>query len=398
MFFFNNAVPVDLQPTPKKNATGNVIQQILTHKNDNQPEKFLINLFDGLDPGQIETVVGMVQALLSASRQELDQITADATNAGNAYATSTADLNTAIVARDNGIRDSTQVYNDGFAVAKDLYDSTVNALTSARDQNITRLKGDVDVATTGQSTASLAKAVADKVVSDESIRLQNEIDSLTNVISLLSFTKSLNPIPENGLVSWFKPSSASVNWPSYVGGFRGVVHGSSPTVVTEEGNGAVLPITYLKGSSESKFHFGAVVPSTFTICSMSRYTGNTFNGRILQGDATINWLHGHWGKTVGAAYYVGWKVRGVMDQNTLTDWVIVCGSSDPTQGVYVNGVEKAVDAEGGYGSPKDGNLWINAETTELSEWGVAEVITWDRVLSGAEILTVSNAMQTELSG
>lgn len=357
-----------------------------------------MNLFDGLDPGQIQTVVGMVQALLSASQQELDQITVDATNAGNAFATSTADLNTAIVAKDNGIRDSTHVFDDGVAVAKDLYDSTVNDLTSARDQNITRLEADVNVATAAQNTASLAKAVADKVVSDESARLQNEINSLTTVISLLSNVKALNPIPEDGLVSWFKPSSASVNWPSYVGGFRGVVHGSSPTVVTEAGNGAVLPITYLKGSSESKFHFGAVVPSTFTICSMSRYTGNTNNGRILQGDTKINWLHGHWEKTVGAAYYNGWKVRGVVDQNTLTDWVIVCGSSDPNQGVYVNGVEKAVDAEAGHGSPKNGDLWINSETTELSDWGVAEVITWDRVLSGAEILTVSNAMQTELGG
>lgn len=397
--FFNNAVPVDLQPTPKKNATGNVIQQILTHKNDNQPAKFLMNLFDGLDPGQIQTVVGLVRALLLTSEQELDQITLAATNAGDAFATSTADLNTAIVANDTGFRDSTQVFDDGVNVAQGLYDTTVTDLTSARDQNITRLQADVAAATSAHDAAERAKNVANKVEKDESARLQTEIDSLKSVISLLTNVKGLNPIPEDGLVSWFKPSSASVNWPSYVGDFRGVVHGSSPpTVVTEAGNGALVPITYLKGSNETKFHFGAVVLSTFTICSMSRYTGNENIGRILQGDATVNWLHGHWGKTVGAAYYVGWKARGVMDQNTRTHWVIVCGSSDPTQGVYVNGVEKAVDLEAGHGSPKDGNLWINSETTELSDWGVAEVITWNRVLSGAEILTVSKAMQTELSG
>lgn len=57
------------------------------------------------------------------------------------------------------------------------------------------------------------------------------------------------------------------------------------------GHGAQRAVTTLTGTSSCSVSFGTL-PSTFTICSATRYTG-TQKHRILQA-GSINWLHGAW--------------------------------------------------------------------------------------------------------
>jgi hypothetical protein len=67
------------------------------------------------------------------------------------------------------------------------------------------------------------------------------------------------------------------------------------------GNGAFWSVPYVGGTTGTQFSWGSVsIPSNFTICSITRYSGEV-KRRILH-CKDRNWLHGHWmGNTV--TYY-----------------------------------------------------------------------------------------------
>ena len=61
-------------------------------------------------------------------------------------------------------------------------------------------------------------------------------------------------------------------------------------------------ITVVEGTTESVIHWpNASIPSTFSLCSVTRYVGQN-KVRILQ-CRDKNWLHGHWGDKPGSTYY-----------------------------------------------------------------------------------------------
>ncbi len=55
--------------------------------------------------------------------------------------------------------------------------------------------------------------------------------------------------------------------------------------------------TQVRGGTSSRVVFKDAIPATFTICSVSRYTGPA-RGRIISADG--NWMHGHDRGQVGA--------------------------------------------------------------------------------------------------
>ena len=136
--------------------------------------------------------------------------------------------------------------------------------------------------------------------------------------------------PELGLVSWFKSSDlgpgrlAGNAWVSSVGKFTAHPTQGAVRTVTQAGHGARLPVRMVGGDTASSYTFGPIIPEQYTICSLSRYNGTTWE-RILQGTRT-NWLHGHWSSKAGVAYYEDWlnlKTRVSPGDN----WVNMCGSS-----------------------------------------------------------------------
>lgn len=140
-------------------------------------------------------------------------------------------------------------------------------------------------------------------------------------------------------------------------------------------------VGYVRGDTASEFAFGRILAiPVFTICSLTRYTG-AVKGRILNGDGGLNWLHGHWSGRAGVALYGSWRTASDNNVSPVTDWVNSCGQNGAPNLVLVNGVERQT-ASGGVSGVSVG---VNRGTAETSEWGVAEVITWDRALNAGEM-------------
>lgn len=76
-----------------------------------------------------------------------------------------------------------------------------------------------------------------------------------------------------------------------------------------------------------------------------------------------------------------------------TDWLYMCGTNDPNSALLTaNGVNVATAAGGSGGG---GYLAINGYfNQDITNWGVAEVMIWNRILSNAEI----NAVNAYLAG
>ena len=130
------------------------------------------------------------------------------------------------------------------------------------------------------------------------------------------------------------------------------------------------------------------IPSTFTICTVSRYNGPS-RGRILAADG--NWLHGHWNGQVGVSYYEGWMTSPwtpIAVQQT--DWLVMCGQNAPPSVFLANRVPVSNGAGGGASSRA---LGINAlgccGRSEASDWAVAEIAIWNRALSSDEMSAVA---------
>ncbi|CAE7298256.1 unnamed protein product, partial [Symbiodinium sp. CCMP2456] len=205
--------------------------------------------------------------------------------------------------------------------------------------------------------------------------------------------------PSQGMYAWFKSENAGSVWRSSVGDFEGHCNMGSVFRRVAAGNGADRPVTFIEGYTWSGYDFGNVIPPTHTVCAVTRYSG-PHKGRILQSRSQNNWLHGHWARQAGVAYYNGWLTS---DSRTLDveDWVVLCGT---------NGAQRAFD---GFSSGTPANiaahnphppvkftetipLYINHGWDEKSEFHVMEVITWDRVLSEAEMVATVDYLKWKL--
>ena len=153
----------------------------------------------------------------------------------------------------------------------------------------------------------------------------------------------------------------------------------------------------------SGFDFGNVIPPTHTVCSVSRYSrtpdGASHRLRILQSRMANNWLHGHHNGHAGVAFYNGWLTSDQRHKD-VSDWVVLCGT---------NGAQRAFD---GFSSGAPANiasqstapvkftetipLYINNGWDEKSDFAVMEVITWDRVLSEAEMVATVDYLKWKL--
>jgi len=147
------------------------------------------------------------------------------------------------------------------------------------------------------------------------------------------------------------------------------------------------------------------IPSTFTICSISRYNGSTRRWRIFDGNGA-NWLHGHYSNYIGVAYNNNsWKTNvgsptGRLIQDDQTDYVVMCSTNGTTNTTPYNilangkGVGILNGGAGGY------TLTINNGNSAASEWsGFAfnQVIIWDVALTNKQLRYMSDILQNYLS-
>ena len=174
------------------------------------------------------------------------------------------------------------------------------------------------------------------------------------------------------------------------GGTKGLAIG------TGSGNGATASVPYISGTPDTTITWpSGSIPSTFTICSITRYTGASNRDRILEG-TTGDWLHGHYGGSVAFVAYGSSQIK-VNNPKTATNWLVMCGgnSSDntnnPTPGnMLVNGESSGL-ANGGVG-----NLTLGIGAQYGSNFSFQQVLIWNVALTNAQLLQVSNAMMSYL--
>jgi hypothetical protein len=178
--------------------------------------------------------------------------------------------------------------------------------------------------------------------------------------------------------------------PNYLndGTRNATLSGTTVSKSTAAGNGAAGAITFISGTTGSIITFPAgSIPNTFTILSLTRYTGATNNRRILQA-STNNFLHGHWGGNRGVAHYDGWKTPYLTAN--LNDWLCMIGKNGGAvpNNILADGVARG-NATGGTGNLQ---LTINSGTygsTESSDWALSCVMIWEGHLTDAEMVDLN---------
>ena len=196
--------------------------------------------------------------------------------------------------------------------------------------------------------------------------------------------------------AWFESGTFDLEggtWPNSVSGKSGaVLVGNGLTKVREAGHGAIGAVTALEGTTTDTIDFGDVIKTEFTICSVTRYTGDA-KGRILNGEGR-NWLHGHHKGNAGVAYY---DKSITADRNNVepnTNWVVMCGTNAGSQLKLVNGVDKGT-LDGGQGGVE---LFVNGggvSENQKSDFAIAEVMVWDRGLTDNEMVAASDYLMNK---
>lgn len=178
LLFLSNGMP-SLQPltnnmlddiTPKSNGTASLLNMVHMVMNHKKEPSSLLSAMSNVDPTALSEVVTLIEALLAASQNELAALLQASDDASTAY------------------DDATAAYNA--EVAKKV----------ALDNQLAAQIGAVSDALNVQTLAMGAKTNAKNTYDTESVRLNNEISTLLQVISLLK-----------GLGSWKSITYLDVN-------------------------------------------------------------------------------------------------------------------------------------------------------------------------------------------
>lgn len=166
------------------------------------------------------------------------------------------------------------------------------------------------------------------------------------------------------------------------------------------GNGASAAISYLSGSTTSTVTWPpGSIPTSFTICSITRYTDTTTNHRILT-SVSGNWLQGHWDGKWGEAYYETFLTQPsqpvTSSVGTLTDWLVMCGKNPSTSfpgNILADGTPQGITTNPALASAYTLLLGPNSiYPTEVSNWALSAVIIWDQVLTDYQLFQASQAL------
>jgi hypothetical protein len=174
------------------------------------------------------------------------------------------------------------------------------------------------------------------------------------------------------------------------------------TYGTASGNGASGTIAYLDGTTASKVDWpSGSIPSTFTICSLTRYTGGT-SGRMFDGKSN-NWLHSHWYGNAGVCHYDGWRTNSTTASSVsnVNNWLICTGTNSTSVASPYNVVVNNVDVGTANGGSGSNILSINngsfTQSGEKSNFQFSQLFIWDSALTSAQMHTVNNFMQNYLN-
>ena len=161
--------------------------------------------------------------------------------------------------------------------------------------------------------------------------------------------------------------------------------------------------------------------ASFTVCAVTRWPvtdprldGQGYARILTNGKTGTSWLMGQFYATqsgtekplMGVASFNVWVTQDPFDSiagpsnpvaSDATDWVVMCGTNAGSQLKLANGISVTTDIDG----TGDKSLWVNgehADTSDKSDFAIAEVVVWPRGLTDQEMHRVSQHLNSVYSG
>jgi hypothetical protein len=193
----------------------------------------------------------------------------------------------------------------------------------------------------------------------------------------------------NGLVGWYDgPSWDGTTINKFWRDKSGLVNNTSPSDV----RGAITYDStngFLYGGVGDGLKFPALgTTANYTVIHLAKYN-NGVKRRIFQG-VTNDWASGFYAGKAGVAYHNGYITAPTDLYNY--NWVI---SSDQRSLYRAHSIDFTAGTPGTPGYPDRIGLNFGAATTEYSDWAVAEVLIYNRVLTATEMLSVENYLRAK---
>ena len=170
-----------------------------------------------------------------------------------------------------------------------------------------------------------------------------------------------------------------------------IISGSGYSLSNIISNGSLNQIHTLFGTSSSIIRWGAnSIPTNFTICSITTYTGATNNGILCSSGGSF--IHGHNNGYVGYGNYYG-TIKNNGSNVNIYNHTITCGnnsSPNNSSNFYVNNNPICVNAGGTVTT--DNILTINGFAGKAGNFGFTYLIIWNKCLTDVQMRMVNNAL------
>ena len=189
--------------------------------------------------------------------------------------------------------------------------------------------------------------------------------------------------------AYFASDWSGTTLPDISGNGRHAITTGTITSNTLSGNGSTAAISSISGNTTATITWPiGSIPTTFTILSLTRYTGPNYR-RILS-SKTGNWFHGHSSNARGDAYYEGWKTT-TANKGTLTDWLCFIGknSGSTPNNILADGTGIGT-ATGGSGNNYQMAINNISYTGETSDWSLSCAVIYDSILTDAHMTKLNN--------
>ena len=234
-------------------------------------------------------------------------------------------------------------------------------------------------------------ATAQISLNDAAVRTLAGVSS--GAISMQNLQGKSSGPPVSGYIGWYDATSWSTStyiWTDKSGNgnhAQGYTPGGGIQLVAVTGNGSSKTVNAVRMVSTAgaypymQWPVG-IVPSTYTLFHVCRYTGAAGggSGRIIQG-TSLNWLSGFWANNINAFFHNGWVA--FPSAGTTTNWRY---STDQNSLGRQNGVTYGT---GGEGSPSYDRICVNNYSGgEPSDCDIAEVIVYNTTLNSTQYASV----------
>jgi hypothetical protein len=139
-------------------------------------------------------------------------------------------------------------------------------------------------------------------------------------------------------------------------------------------NGASGRVCEVSGTTASVLRFGTM-PTSYTMCTVARYTGTSRQRIFTTDSASKNWFHGFWSSKRGVAYNENWMTSSSnLIPAVETDWLIFCSQNQVPYKYYANDVSVGIGQDqctGGYASVSG----------DIANWGSVNGVGGGRIVS-----------------